>query len=229
MEAVLLLHGALGSKRQFDKLIPKLRDKFEVYCMDFEGHGSAGPVSSPFRIEYFVENVLGFLDEYKLQQINIFGYSMGGYVALALAKEYPERVKRIATLGTIFQWDQNIARRECRYLDPDKMEAKVPQFVAVLDERHLFGWKTVVNQTREMLRHLGHAPTLTGNDWQEIESPVRMYVGDSDTTAGLEPTVEIYNKLSASQLCVLPDTPHPFEKVKIDYLAISLSDFFGGN
>jgi len=139
MDPLLLLHGALGTKQQFDELVPRLKKHADVYRISFEGHGSAGPVSSPFRIEYFVENVLGFMDEHKLQQVNIFGYSMGGYVALALAKEYPQQVNKIATLGTILQWDQAVARKECRYLDPEKMEQKVPKFVSLLDERHPSG------------------------------------------------------------------------------------------
>jgi len=226
MEPILLLHGALGNKQQFDKLVPELRDQFDLYCMDFEGHGSAGPVSSPFRIEYFVENVLGFLDEHELPQVNIFGYSMGGYVGLTLAKEYPERINKIATLGTVLQWNQNIARRECCYLDPDKMEEKVPQFVDELEERHPYGWKSVVNQTREMLRHLGHAPNIREESWQNVQSTIRLHVGDKDTTADVESTVQVYKKLQNGQLCVLPDTPHPFEKVKMDSLVASLIEFF---
>jgi len=78
MEPLLLLHGALGSKKQFDELVPKLREHMHatVYRINFEGHGTSGPVSSPFRIEYFVENVLGFIDEHKLPKVNIFGYSI---------------------------------------------------------------------------------------------------------------------------------------------------------
>lgn len=226
MGPLLLLHGALGSKHQFDKLVPKLQDDTEVYRINFEGHGSSGRASSPFRIEYFVENVLGFIDEHTLQKVNIFGYSMGGYVALTLAKEYPQRINKVATLGTILQWDVDIARKECRYLDPEKMQQKVPGFVSLLDDRHPYGWKTVVNQTREMLHHLGHAPNIMSDDWQDIEPPVRLCIGDQDTTAGIESTIQVYKKLPNAQLCVLPETPHPFNKINLKNLSSVLLDFF---
>ncbi|HKK45467.1 MAG TPA: alpha/beta fold hydrolase [Balneolaceae bacterium] len=226
MEPLILLHGALANSHQFDILKPKLQEHFDLYTLDFEGHGESGPTDSPFRIEYFVENVLGLLDEHMLEKVNIFGYSMGGYIGLTLAKEYPKSVKKVATLGTILNWDVETARWENRFLHPERLQAKVPDFVDQLNRRHLDGWERVVERTREMLQHLGKHPSIQHEEWKYFKIPIRLHVGDRDTTAGLETTMEIFEQLSNAELCVLPGTPHPFEKANIDTLTASLIDFF---
>ena len=119
---LILLHGALGTSEQFDFILPQLKEHFDVHQLNFEGHGNAGPTNSSFRIPYFAENVLGYMDEYRIDQAYFFGYSMGGYVALVLAKNNPERVKGVGTLGTILQWDEEVAERESKYLHPKKMK-----------------------------------------------------------------------------------------------------------
>ena len=92
MEKLLLLHGALGSQTQLESLKNTLAASFEVHCLDFYGHGSATLSEEPFRIAGFAEQVNNWLEEKQFDSISIFGYSMGGYVALYLASKYPGKV-----------------------------------------------------------------------------------------------------------------------------------------
>jgi len=226
MTQLLLLHGALGTKEQFDELSAELSKYFKVHRLDFEGHGKKGATDSAFRIPYFAENVLGYLDEHNINKANIFGYSMGGYVALSMALDNPERVNKIATLGTVLQWDEDTARRECRLLHPDKIKEKVPNFAQMLDSRHPDGWEWVVIQTRSMLEQLGKNPTIKSGDWRYLNHPVRLHIGDRDETAKLNETTETYKKLANAGLMVLPNTGHPIEEVNQELLSVSLRDFF---
>jgi pimeloyl-ACP methyl ester carboxylesterase len=225
-QPLILLHGALGTKNEFDELIPGLEKYFKLHLLNFEGHGKNNSTDRPFRINNFTENVIEYLDDKGIGQANIFGYSMGGYAALVLAKNHPERVGKIATLGTVLRWDKEIAERECRYLNPAKIEEKVPHFAKKLDERHPNGWKEVVDKTREMLQYIGDNPDLTDQDWSKLQVPIRFHIGDRDVTAGLQSNVEVYKKTEHSELCVLPNTPHPFEKVDKERLSGSLIEFY---
>lgn len=226
---LLLLHGALADKSQFDSLIPRLNDGFDVHTINFEGHGDLRATDRPFRIKYFAQNVLAYLSERDIKKVNIFGYSMGGYVALTLTKNHPKRIEKIATLGTVLQWDEEKAESECRYLNPDKIMKKVPHFATGLEKQHKCGWETMVNKTSEMLHCLGKKPDLKKEDWPGLRHSIRLYVGDRDTTAGLEETVKIYRKIKQSELCVLPDTAHPFKKINKEILAKSLLKYFVAN
>lgn len=223
---LLLLHGALGTLEQFDFLVPELKEHFEVHRLNFEGHGEAGSTDSPFRMTYFVENVMGYMDEHDIEEANFFGYSMGGYVALVLAKNHPERVSKVATLGTILQWNEEIAKRECRYLYPNKIKEKVPHFAQQLKERHLSGWERVVNSTRDMLQYLGVHPEIKSDEWKKLNRPLRFHVGDRDSTAGIAETVEVVRKMEKSELVVLPKTGHPIIEADKDFLVLSLKKFF---
>src|SRR5438045_4173674 len=89
MKQLLLLHGALGSEDQFDDLKRVLSPHFEIFTLNFYGHGTSAPSTEPLRIEAFSEQVLDWLEKKQISQISIFGYSMGGFVALHLAANHP--------------------------------------------------------------------------------------------------------------------------------------------
>src|SRR5690606_9297260 len=126
------------------------------------GHGDAADAGRTFRIQHFAENVLQLLDEGEVERIDIFGYSMGGYVALYLASIAPERVRSVATLATKFNWTPESAAREAAMFDLDAMAEKVPAFVSHLEAVHSgTGWKNVVERTRELLLSLGDDPVVT--------------------------------------------------------------------
>src|SRR5699024_4531025 len=141
-------------------------------------------------------------------------------------KKYPEKMNKIVTLGTILQWNKDVAEKECRLLNPEEMEEKIPAFVQHLKQQHPNGWKKVVNNTREMLQLLGQHPLIKKEEWQRIAVPIRLLMGDGDTTAGLKRTAEIYKQLPDAQLGVLPNTSHPFDTVNKELLAMLLVDHY---
>ena len=133
---LLLLHGALGSAAQFDALRQHLPAGQRVWAPDFPGHGGQPTGSTEFSIPAFADSVLAFLDAQNAGPVDVFGYSMGGYVGLYLAWKHPERVRQLWTLGTKFDWTPETAARESSRLDPEKMAAKVPAFAEALARRH---------------------------------------------------------------------------------------------
>src|SRR5688572_15290055 len=118
---LLLLHGAIGAASQFEKLTQLLQPDFEVFSLNFSGHGGKEIPEPGFNMPLFANDVLTFMEEKQLDKVDIFGYSMGGYVALYLALHYPEKVNRIMTLGTKFDWSPEIAAHETRMLNPLKI------------------------------------------------------------------------------------------------------------
>jgi len=228
MKDLVLLHGALGSSTQLDPLADALRDQFRVHQLDFEGHGSAAQRGRPFRMQHFAENVAELLDRLALQQAMLFGYSLGAHVALQFALEHPDRVTRVATLGTKFRWDAAYAAREVTRLDPTVIRAKVPAFAAALEARHAGagGWEGVLAATAEMLKHLGDHPLLTDTTLPAITAPTRIIVGDRDNTVSVEEATATANLLASGGMTVLQDTPHPIEQVSVVVLAPVLAEFF---
>ena len=223
---LLLLHGALGASSQFAQLIPLLDDEFELHTLDFEGHSISPMPARPFSMAGFTENVLDYLTRQSIEHTHIFGYSMGGYVACLLALKHPHLVGRIATLGTKFVWNPEVAAREIGFLDIEKMAAKVPHFTQTLAERHTASdWKTVVQRTAEMLQTLGQTGGFTAEILANLHTPVRIMVGDRDTTVSIEEATSIYRALPQGELEVLPATRHEFERVPVERIARSLLEW----
>lgn len=224
---LLFLHGALYTKGDFNSLTSLLSDRFDLHAIDFSGHGSAPMPEQPFSIKLFAEDVLCWMDEQKIDHVDIFGFSMGGYVGLYLARFHPERVRRVMTLGTKIDWNAETCEREVKMLDPVKIAEKVPSFAALLQNRHGEDrWETVLHKTAEMMTNLGSAPELPYDEFSAIAQPVRLGVGDHDPMVTIEETLKAYRLLPAGELYVLPGVLHQLEKAPVEKLAREIAEFF---
>ncbi len=227
MKHILLLHGALGTAKQLEPLAKHLSDKYLVHTLTFSGHGGDTPPNK-YLFEHFRKDIIDYLDKAGLQQVDVFGYSMGGYAALFASLHHPGRFGKIATLGTKLLWTAEGAAREVQMLDPDKIAAKVPAFAAHLQNLHgADNWKAVLQATANMMLHLGEHPAIAPDTFKDINLPVLLAIGDRDKTAGLDDTLTIYRQLPDARLWVLPTTPHPLEQVDAAALAEGLVKFWG--
>ena len=128
MKKLLLLHGAIGAASQFDKLKEELKDKFEVYSLNFSGHGGEEMPDEKYSIELFADDAIKFIDKNKLEGIDVYGYSMGGYVALYIASKDKNKLGKIFTTATKFDWNEETSVKESKMLNPAKIEEKIPAF-----------------------------------------------------------------------------------------------------
>ncbi len=228
METLLLLHGAIGAADQLQPLADALRDSYDVHVLNFSGHGGKPFFDDAFTMNGFAGEVMGYMDAHRIERASIFGYSMGGYVAMCLAKSLPHRVNKIVTLATKYHWDEATAAREIKNLDPEKIAAKVPAFAAALQERHAPNdWKEVLQRTANMMVALGADNPLKMEDHAAIQTPVLILLGDRDTMVTLDETVAVYRALPNAQFGVLPGTPHPIEQVDVRMVSFLVKGFVG--
>lgn len=223
---LLILHGALGSSAQFRKLSEKLEDRFELHFLDFSGHGN-GKHTEEFSIEIFAEDLKTYLDQNKIAKIDVFGYSMGGYVSLKAISEGENRINKLLTLGTKFNWTPESAAHETKMLNPEKIEAKVPKFAEALDKRHQsLNWKDVLNKTSDMMIRMGNGERLENEDFAKINIPVKLMLADKDEMVSREETELIHSKIKNSEFEILPNSLHPIEKVDLEELSSKLLEYF---
>lgn len=226
MKHLLLLHGALGSSAQFNEIKVQLADHVVCHTPDFFGHGKLADSRDDFSIEGFAHQIHDYCNKMKLDEVAVFGYSMGGYVALCLARHQPDLVSSIVTLGTKFDWTSEHAAREIQRLDPFKMEQKVPEFITELKELHgEENWKNIVEKTARMLKEMGEQPVLQESDLALIRNPVLLMLGDEDTMVSTKETEWAAEHLANASVQMLPETPHPFNKVESDKLVKPLLKF----
>lgn len=207
-------------------LADALKEHYKVYTFDFSGHGGKVYSGQPFSIELFADEVHDFMEAEGLGKVSIFGYSMGGYVAMCLAKKHPAMVDRIVTLATKFHWDEETAAKEVKMLNAGKIEEKLPAFAATLAQRHAPNdWKEVLQKTVDMLLEMGKDNPMKLADYAEISQPCMVLLGDRDKMITLEETVAVYKALPVAQMGMLPATQHPIEQVNLPYLVYYIRQF----
>jgi pimeloyl-ACP methyl ester carboxylesterase len=220
------LHGAIGAKDQLKPLADELASGYTVHLLNFAGHGGEQMPEAEFSISLFAQQVIGYLDKSKIERVSLFGYSMGGYVAMHLAKLYPDRISKLVTLATKFHWDEQVSAREVKMLDPMKIEEKVPAFAKELRERHQpIAWQTVLEKTAGLLLSLGKENVLKAEDIHSIKVPVLLLLGDRDKMVSLEETVAVFKQLPNGRMGIFPGTPHPIEQVSLKRLAFEVREF----
>lgn len=224
---LLLLHGALGSQAQLEVVKQELEDSFEVHLLNFSGHGGNDLASVEFSMDLFTKDVVTYMEAHQLEQVDVFGYSMGGYVALNTARLHPDKIGKIFTLATKFAWSPETSAKEVKMLNPAVIEEKVPAFAKALEERHApQDWKLHLNKTADMMLALGNGAALTETDFAKVQQQVIVTVGSKDRMVSTEETEAIANVLPNGQFELLEGIPHPIEKVDTAFLAEKIKKVF---
>lgn len=122
VKSVLILHGFTGSSQSWDSLRLQLPD-FYRFTPNIAGHGDYIPDAlADYHIEAEAQRIASLID----QPLNLFGYSMGGRLALTIAVHYPEKVQSLilesATAGLTLESERQ-ARIQADNELADKIEA----------------------------------------------------------------------------------------------------------
>jgi len=105
-QPIILLHGWINSWDVWREMMINLANtrRYRVYALDFWGFGDSAKATqiqaTPFQIDSYVEMVNQFMDALGIQKAPIFGHSMGGTVALQMSFSHPERVEKVALVGS---------------------------------------------------------------------------------------------------------------------------------
>lgn len=111
---MVLLHGFPLDHHLWDDVAPLLSETFELIIPDLRGFGESSTVDSFYTMEDFAADIEALLDQLQIQKAAIVGHSMGGYVALAFAHLYPERVTGLGLVSSQVLADAP-DRKEGRY------------------------------------------------------------------------------------------------------------------
>ena len=135
---MVLLHGFPLDHHLWDEVVPLLEDQFDLIIPDLRGFGGSSTVDSFYSMEDYASDVAALLDHLGIPKAAIVGHSMGGYVALAFARLFPDRVSGLGLVSSQVL-DDAPERKEGRYKSAaevaDKgiasvVEAMAPKFTA---------------------------------------------------------------------------------------------------
>ena len=100
--ALFLLHGTGGHLENYARNIPALAEKFHVIAMDFLWHGRSQTEGFEHAvIPLLIDQILDVMNVMNIPSAHFEGQSMGGWVAMQLAIQHPEKVDRLVLMTTM--------------------------------------------------------------------------------------------------------------------------------
>jgi pimeloyl-ACP methyl ester carboxylesterase len=237
-QPMVLLHGSFMTINAMQPLVSELAKTRQVVALELQGHGHTADIDRPLRYEGLADDVFALLQHLNIKSADVFGYSLGGGVALQFAIRHPEVLRKLIVASASY----NSAG-----LYPEVL----PGIAQITPE--LFAgtpWRIEYNQIAPRpqdfanlvakIKELNTVP----QDWspdliQAIQSPTLVIIGDADGTRP-EHAVEMFRLLGGgvfgdlaglpkARLAILPGTTHVGVLQRSSWLVPLLIEFLDAN
>jgi len=215
---LVLLHGFPLDHNLWDDVVPMLEDTFDLIIPDLRGFGESETVDTPYTMDDYASDIAGLLDQLNIQRAAIVGHSMGGYVALAFARLYPERVSGLALVASQAPADPP-ERKEGRYKSAadvaangisSVVETMTPKFTAdpslqartreIMEKQQPIAY---IGALKAMAERIDSTPLLS-----TFGFPVVIVHGDADALIPVDRGREVRDAIPGSLYIELKDVGH---------------------
>jgi pimeloyl-ACP methyl ester carboxylesterase len=225
---VFLTHLAAVLDNWDPRVVDGVAAKHRVITFDNRGVGASSG-STPTTIEEMARDAVTFIRALAFDQVDLFGFSMGGMIAQVIAQEEPHLVRKMIIAGTGPAGGEGIDKvTRITYLDtarglltrqdpkqllfftrtPNGRQAG-KEFVVRLEERTNDRDKAIsVRSFRAQLKAIHRWGQHKPADLSSIHQPVLVMNGESDRMVPTKNTVDLDRRLPHSQLVVYPDAGH---------------------
>lgn len=99
-EAILFVHGLLGSHRNWRHLVDRLDNTNRVIVPDLFGHGASEKHEGDYSPSAQAATLRDLINRLDIDRVTIVGHSLGGGISLAFCYLFPDRVERLVLVGT---------------------------------------------------------------------------------------------------------------------------------
>lgn len=231
---LVVLHGLLGSSRNWVAAGRELAAHFHVLALDLRNHGES-PHAKEHTYAAMADDVVGWLDQAGLGQVYLMGHSMGGKTAMRLACRHPERVRALIVVDIAPRAKEPNHRQEFQALnslplhelssraEADQMLAnQVPswgmrQFLLtnlVRRDDGSFVWQANLPVLTRELERTGEAPIGEGD---RFEGPALWVAGGKSDFMQPGDAEMIRRQFPRAQIDTFPDSghnPHVEERIR---------------
>ncbi len=109
--AIVLLHGFVERIEIWEAMSEELSDSNRVVCVELPGHGLSEMISETQTMEMMANHIRVLLNQLEVTDFVMIGHSMGGYIALAYATQYPTELKGVGLFHSQALADSDQARK----------------------------------------------------------------------------------------------------------------------
>jgi len=216
-DPLVLLHGAYMIIDHFGEILPALAETRQVIAVELQAHGRTADIDRPITYEQMADDVAALLEHLEIDEADVFGYSMGGGVALQVAIRHPEVVRKLVIASASYTSDG--AHPELMEMMPSITPEAFAGSPFETDYLRIAPNPDDFPTLVAKLKQLDMTPfAWPPEDVRGISAPTLLIVGDSDAVR-LEHAVDMFRLLGGgvmgdlaglpnSQLAVLPGTTH---------------------
>jgi pimeloyl-ACP methyl ester carboxylesterase len=232
---LVLIHGAFSAiGTSFEKLIPGLSKNRQVIGFELQAHGRTVDIDRPMSMEAMADDVAAAIAQLGFERADVFGYSMGAGVAMRVAIQHPEVVRKLVLLSvaSTFAGIHPGIMEGLGEMKPEMMHGSPwhDEYMRIAPRPEDF------NRLFEKKGEMDKATTdLADADLRAINAPVLVIAGDSDLVTP-EHAVEMFRLFGGgvfgdmmgmprSQLAILPGTMHSNASARADLLVPIVTAF----
>jgi len=223
---LLMIHGGFGSIIDFQKVIPLLAKKYRVIITDAPGLGRSEYSKNKLSYNLLAEYNSEIIDKLKLDSLNVIGWSDGAITGLILAKNRPDKIKKLIISGANYKLEgfKNIEEAK-NWTDTIWIKKHWPHWIKYYQNLSPSkDWKRYVTEAHQMWFQQQY---FLKSNLEAIKIPTLIVYGDNDMFT-LEHGIEIHNAIKNSQFCVIPNCSHDVFADKPELISQISIDFLNG-
>jgi pimeloyl-ACP methyl ester carboxylesterase len=232
---LVLLHGALSTTSvDFGASLPHLARSRQVVAVEQQAHGHTADVDRPLTTAQMAADTVALLRHLGIDQADLFGYSMGAGIALEIALEHPELVRKLAVASLAYSLDglHPGLVEGLEQVTPEALEGSPFQQAYAREAPRPEDWPRMVAKVKVLNSQLREWPAEA---IRSLAPPVLLIIGDSDIIRP-EHAVEMFRLLGGgvvgdvaglprSRLAILPGTTHITLAHRGEWLSSMIADF----
>lgn len=242
---VVLLHGLAASLHDWDDMMPALASAgYHSFSPDLLGHGESAKPDDPclYSADTVYDLLRDWIDNLELnQEILLVGHSMGGYLCLRYAQEYPKRVRGMVLINPFYSSKQLSPPLRLLYRRPAIGERAIrlaPLWLIYI----ILGWnptnasdlsarareQIAIDYKRASPKFIYIPPTLNHINVEvaQVQTPVQVIWGENDITLGSNSFSDLVSRLPNARGHSIPHSGHQPHIGKPEVVNKLVLDFF---
>jgi pimeloyl-ACP methyl ester carboxylesterase len=232
---LIVIHGAYMTIDAMGPIIPKLAESRQVIAVELQGHGRTGDIADrPLSYEALADDIDALMAYLNIEAADLFGFSLGGGVALEVALRHPERVNKLIIVSAPYNsqgwYPEMLAAAD--YITPE-LFAGTPmaaEYQRLAPNPENFGMLVT-----KLVALTKRVQDVSPDAIRAIQAPTLVIVGDADNVHP-EHALDLYKLRGggvpgdivgapASQLAIIPGATHTTVIDRVDVLAMFTNEF----
>jgi len=203
---LLLLHGGGSTiETSFANLLPLLSKDRPIIAFEQQGHGRTADVDRPFSFEQSAADAVALLRHLQVPKADLFGYSNGGHIALQIALDHPEVVRKLI-LESMMYSREGCAPEFWQGFDHAKLQ-DMPQELQDAYRKTAPRPGDLQSFFDKSVERMRGFQGWTEAEIKSVEVPTLLVLGDRDV-ATVAHAAQMQRLLPDAQLAVLPGADH---------------------